>query len=295
MMVIAAIQVDRCLHPVSSQGFTARFQSIVAADASAATGRMNLASKILLGNASAARLRLVCLPYAGGTAAAYHRWRPVVPQWFELAPVELPGHGTRLSERPRTDLRQLAVELIDELQPSLDGPFAILGHSMGTWFALELTRELRRRGARMPELLVVASGRPPHLKLPHEPLHELPDDELVQSVSDRYDGIPQAVRESPELLQLLLPGLRADLQMLETYEYRDEAPLATAMLVLGGAEDRAVPMADLSEWRRHTTGDFALRLTPGGHFALFQGTKGQPSDGLSIVISRLEDCLSQAK
>jgi medium-chain acyl-[acyl-carrier-protein] hydrolase len=217
-----------------------------------------------------------------------------MPHWLELFPVELPGHGARLSEPPRTDLRRLVVELTDELQSSLDMPFAILGHSMGTWLALEITRELRRRRARIPELLIVVSGRPPHLKLPNGPLHQLTDDELVAAVARRYDGVPRAVRDSPELLQLLLPGLRADLQMLETYEYRDEAPLAVAMFVLGGADDRAVSPADLGEWRRHTTGDFAMRLTPGGHFALFHDTKAQPSEGLSIVIARLERCKSQA-
>jgi surfactin synthase thioesterase subunit len=123
--------------------------------------------------------------------------------------------------------------------------------------------------------------------LPNEPLHRLPDDELVRAVDQRYDGIPQAVRDSPEVLQLLLPGLRADLQLLETYDYRDAPPLETPILAIGGAEDRAVSQADLEKWRRHTTSDFEIKLTPGGHFALFQGTREQPSVGLSIVISKL--------
>ncbi len=87
-----------------------------------------------------ASVRLVCLPFAGGGSASYYRWRRHVPAWIELAPVTLPGHDGRLAERPLTDLRTLVELLVDELQPTLDKPFVLLGHSMGAWLAFEMAR-----------------------------------------------------------------------------------------------------------------------------------------------------------
>ena len=100
-------------------------------------------------------------------------------------------------------------------------------------------------------------------------LHKLPDAEFVDQMSRHFDGIPPSVRENEELLQLLLPALRADMQLLETYEYAEEPPLETDVLALGGSEDRAVTATALADWRRHTSQRFSSRLVPGGHFFLF--------------------------
>ena len=239
---------------------------------------------------SEAAARLVCFPYAGGGAAGYHRWRPAVPGWLDLLPLELPGREGRVKERPYTDLRQLAATLADKLQPILNRPYAFLGHSMGAWLALEVAREMRRRGVRLPELLVVAASRPPQVVADDQspPLHRLPDEELVAAVVERYDGIPPAIRASPELLQLLLPALRADLQMVETYRCTEEPPLETPILALGGTEDRAVPLAQLGEWRRHTARDFSMRLLPGGHFFLFQGKREERPSALLTILARMD-------
>ena len=250
-----------------------------------------------------AEIRLLCLPYAGGGAAAYHRWRRLMPAPFDLVSLTLPGHDGRLHEPPYTDLRELAAALVNDIEPVLDRPFALVGCSMGAWLAFEMSRELQRRGggkhARLPELLIVAASRPPQARSSASPMYLLPDAEFVATLGRRYGGIPAAVRESPELLKLLLPSLRADLQMVETYEYVEEAPLAVPIFALGGVEDVAVSPTDLAEWRRHTSGDFTLRLFPGGHFFLFEGratADGKPavaeaiefSSALAAILARLE-------
>ena len=145
----------------------------------------------------------------------------------------------------------------------------LLGHSMGAWLAFELARELRRRGERMPGLLIVAASPAPQRSRAIEPIHQLPDAEFVAEMSRRFDGIPPAVRANEELLQLLLPAMRADMRLLETYEYVEEPPLEVDIFALGGVEDHAVSATALADWRRHTTGRFSSRLLPGGHFFLF--------------------------
>ncbi len=218
--------------------------------------------------------RLFALPSAGGGAAGFFRWRPAMPTGVELVPIQLPGREARIGEPPISDLRQLVDEIADAVVPLTDCRFALLGHSMGAWLAFELARELRRQGAGMPCLLIAAASPAPHRPKTAEPLHLLPDAEFVAEMARRFDGIPPAVRANAELLQLLLPAMRADMKLLETYEYTDEPPLETDVLAIGGTEDRAVSATGLADWRRHTSLHFSNRLLPGGHFFLFP-TGGQ--------------------
>ena len=257
------------------------------------------------GDSKLAALRLICLPFAGGGTALYHRWRRFLPPSMQLHPVCLPGRENRLDEPLWTDLHAAARQVADEIQPVLAAPFALLGHSMGAWLALELGRELQRRGLPRPALLIVAASRPPHLPAAGgPPMHGLPDDEFVAVVQQRFDGIPPAVRDNAELLRLLLPAIRADIQMMETYQPGEEPPLDVEILALGGATDRAVAIGDLAEWRRHTSRRCSTRLLPGGHFFLFRDEESPPeeaADGarqesrptaaLQLILARLESYL----
>ena len=250
-----------------------------------------------------AALRLVCLPYAGGGTASYHRWRPVMPKDVDLLPLALPGHDGRLNLPLSTDLLELADSLREELSVhALDRPFAILGHSMGGLLAFEIVRSLRRHNQALPRLIVLTACWPPHTIVIKEPMHKLPDAELVDTLQQRYGGIPVVVRDNPELQKLLLPALRADMQMIETYSYVDEPPLDVPLLAMGGTDDPAISASHLQEWQRHTTRECDVRLLPGGHFFLFAGGGAtvspqagrteEPTPALRVILSRLEKCIA---
>jgi surfactin synthase thioesterase subunit len=203
-----------------------------------------------------------------------------------------------------TDLVILAHELGDELnRRALDRPFVLLGHSMGGLLAFEIARALRARGYAMPQLLVITGCRPPHTIVVKNPLHVLQDKELIDILQKRYGGIPPAVRDNPELQTLLLPALRADFQMIETYRYADGPPLDVPLLVLGGADDPAVSASDLSDWRRYTTKQCNVRLLPGAHFFVFGGDVSQsvmspsraaePTPAMRIILERLRQLISE--
>jgi surfactin synthase thioesterase subunit len=237
-------------------------------------------------------LRLFALPYAGGGAAGFYRWRPVMPEGVEILPIQLPGREARIGEPPIGNLRSLVTKIADAVVPLTDRRFVLLGHSMGAWLAFELAREFRRRGARMPCLLIAAASPAPHRPSGSEPMHQLPDDEFVAEMIRRFDGIPPAIRANSELLQLLLPAMRADVALLETYEYTDEPPLDTDVLALGGTEDRAVSATALADWRRHTSQRFSSRLLPGDHFFLFP-TSEQENHQQPAAVRLIADLLER--
>lgn len=216
-----------------------------------------------------ARLRLICLPYAGGGTVDFRSWQEHFPSQIDVCPVILPGRETRLSEPPHRDMKRLVQALVDGMGPVFrQAPFALFGHSMGAWVAFELARALRRAGLPEPVHLFVSARAAPHVqdRLPH--LSELSDDAFVLAMQERYRAIPEAILAQPRILRIFLPALRADIEVLETYRHEDEPPLQVPLTAFAGTADPVVAPADVALWRAHTTGPFTFRRLPGGHFFL---------------------------
>ncbi|MFE9186611.1 thioesterase II family protein [Micromonospora haikouensis] len=214
-----------------------------------------------------ARVRLYCFPYAGGGLAAYQPWAARLPDPVEVWTVCLPGREHRLDEAARTDLTGLVDELRAALAPQLAGPpapVAFFGHSLGALLAYELARDLRAHGEREPAALVL-SGRAAAHHPPRRRMHTLDDDAFVAAVRS-LGGAPSAALEHPELRELCLPTLRADITAAETYRHRPGPPLDCAITSWAGDADEGVPPDAVAEWARHTRGPTRHRRFPGGHF-----------------------------
>lgn len=215
--------------------------------------------------AASPRLRLFCLPHAGGGASLFRRWPQHLPAGVEVCPIQLPGRESRLSEPPFTRLALLVQVLARILRPWLDRPFAIFGYSFGSLVAFELARQLRWQDGRTPAHLFLAAYPAPHLPRPHPPLHHLPDPAFLDGVR-RLGGLPAAILQDPELMGLFLPALRADFEVHETYTYRAEPPFDCPITVFGGLQDHHIDQGQLAAWRVHTRGTFQLSMLPGRHF-----------------------------
>lgn len=212
-----------------------------------------------------ASLRLFCFPYAGGTASIYHQWQSSLPPSVEVCPVQFPGRGKRMGETPFTDVFPLVEATAIALQPFLDKPFAFFGHSMGGLISFELARHLRRERAPMPAHLFVSGRRAPQFPSGDAPTHDLPEAEFVEAVQ-KLEGTPAEVLQHPELRHLMLPLLRADFSVCETYRYTDEPPLDCPISVFGGLQDRDVQRQHLEPWGEQTTRPATIRMLPGDHF-----------------------------
>jgi medium-chain acyl-[acyl-carrier-protein] hydrolase len=216
-------------------------------------------------DASDNRVRLFCLPHAGGGATAFRFWKINLPSFVQVCPILLPGREARIAEDPYTDLDSLVEALTQELLPWLDQPFAIFGHSMGALLAFEWARSLRRTGQFKPSWIFL-SGRAAPDKRTDASLRLLPDDEFLEELNRRYQGIPQELLDAPELMQVFLPILRADISVVESYQFEEDTPLECPVTVFGGVNDRMATYDQLFAWKRHTSERFQLQLFPGGHF-----------------------------
>jgi medium-chain acyl-[acyl-carrier-protein] hydrolase len=210
--------------------------------------------------------RLFCVPYAGMGASVYRPWGRALPPAVDVCALQLPGREGRLRETPFTRMEPLVEAAVAALRPYLDLPFAFFGHSMGSLVAFEIVRALREQGLDGPTHLVVSGRRAPHARPRYGPMTHLPDAALVDEVDRRYGGFPDAIRQDPDLVALFVPGLRADLTVLESYVHRVGAPLSCPISAFGGRDDAEAGEPDLLGWREHTEGAFSVRSFPGGHF-----------------------------
>ncbi|HEY1349646.1 MAG TPA: thioesterase domain-containing protein, partial [Ktedonobacteraceae bacterium] len=147
--------------------------------------------------------------------------------------------------------------------PYLDRPFAFYGHSMGALVSFEVARQLRRRYDRHPVALHLAAFRAPQLPNPNIKIYHLPTE--VFKVVLRADGIPETLLQSEELMQLMLPTLRADYEVCDTYEYHEEAPLTCPFFIYGGQDDIRIRASDLAGWPVHSSGASRHVQMPGSH------------------------------
>lgn len=215
-----------------------------------------------------ARMRLFCFSSAGSGGAMYRPWLELLPPEIELCAVQLPGRENRLREKPFSSLTDLVAALVPALVPRFDRPFALFGHSMGAMLAFELARALREAGHAQPQRLFVSGRRAPHLPETEAPMHRLDDAALVAEIGRRYGGIPAEVLQHRDLLELLLPGLRADMTAVETHVHAAGAPLGCPLQVFGGSADARATPEQLEAWSAHAAADHGVRIFPGGHFYL---------------------------
>jgi medium-chain acyl-[acyl-carrier-protein] hydrolase len=214
-----------------------------------------------------AKLRLFCFPYAGGGSAVYRGWADRLPRDVEVCLAQLPGREARLRETALTSLSQIVDELAQHIRPYLDKPFVFFGHSMGAMIAFELARRLRRLYGVEPKHLFISGRRAPQLPYDEPTTYDLPDKEFLAEVV-RLNGTPREVLEHEELMLLMLPLLRADFTVCQTYRYVPEPPLSHPVTVLGGLQDHETDREKLEGWREQTGAAFRLRMLPGDHFFL---------------------------
>ena len=222
-----------------------------------------------------ARLRLFCLPHAGSGAAAYQSWKRELPPFVEVCAVRLPGRETRLAESPFSDSKLLVQQMTEVLAEDCGMPYAIFGHSMGALLAYEFAQSLRDKGLQQPACLFLSGRIAAHLALRTSPLHELPLDRFLAELEVRYGGLPQELLQDREMLDFYLPILRADLQLIETYQYQVRKPLDCPISVSAGTDDRSIWTEGLLEWQQHTTRKLDVHRFEGGHFYL--ADKGRPA------------------
>jgi medium-chain acyl-[acyl-carrier-protein] hydrolase len=188
-----------------------------------------------------------------------------LPAEVLLCPVQLPGREGRLNESLFTSLPALVRAIAEALLPNFGEPFAFFGHSLGAIISFELARLLRKEHGIEPASLFVSGCRAPQLRGERELTFNLPESEFVAELR-RLNGTPHSVLDHPELMRLMLPIIRADFEISQTYSYLPDGLLSCSISAYGGLQDPEVSRENLEAWRHQTTASFSLKIFPGDHF-----------------------------
>lgn len=214
-----------------------------------------------------ATIRLFCFSYAGGTSAIYRPWQTSIHPDIEVCPVVLPGRASRFNESPFDYMEPLIHAAAKGLLTLLDKPFAFFGYSLGALIAFELARFLQLVHKLNATQLFVAGRSAPHVPYSHRPIHSLPELDFVTELR-RLGGTPEELLENREAMRVLIPSIRADFALAETYKYVAGPGLSCPIMAIGGQQDVETGENELKGWEIHTQGSFSMRMFPGNHFFL---------------------------
>jgi len=212
-----------------------------------------------------AKHRVFCLPPMGGCAAQFHGWSDHGSPFVELWAVEPPGRGSRFNVPSRRRMDDLVRELADAMEPHLEQPYSIFGHSLGGLIAFETVRALRRRGVCRPEHLFVAAMHAPDRGPYRRGIYNLPRNRFVKELAGVW-GERGAALDDDDMLDLVLPYLRADCELYEHYEHVPEAPLDCPITAFHGIHDSLIRASDVAAWAVQTVDTFQLEVVAGDHF-----------------------------
>lgn len=214
-----------------------------------------------------ARVRLFCFPFAGGAASVFRNWGRQLGPEIDVCPVQLPGRERRIREQPFRRLRDVIEALYPALEADLEQPFAFFGHSLGSVVAFELARRVEEEKGVEPVHFFASARNAPPCSIREAPMHSMGRDEFRESLR-RMGGTPPEVLEHEELMSLLEPLVRADLEVNETYRFAPGLQLSCPVTAFAGEHDQEASLDGVRKWQEMSSGPFAMKIFPQGHFFL---------------------------
>ncbi|WNI32320.1 thioesterase domain-containing protein [Streptomyces sp. ITFR-6] len=222
---------------------------------------------------AAPAVRLICMPYAGAGASVYRAWPGLLPDSVEVLALQPPGREDRAREDPPVDLRALVRACAIALRPFCTGRFVLYGHCAGALLAHDVAHEMARRFDVRPRRLIAAAQPAPYVASAQAPLYELPDEEFTEAVRLR-GGLPRELLANPDMLEFLLPMLRADFALWERYEHERRPALPCPVTTLRGRDDPVVSGDLARTWRECTEQGHDHHEVDGGHYFVNRMTRG---------------------
>lgn len=218
-------------------------------------------------------IKLFCIPYAGGSAAVYSKWKKKLNPLIELKQVELPGRGYRIKEPLIDNMPDMVENIFKEIKDQIESPYILFGHSMGALITYEVCKRIKQEGYPAPVHIFISGKQAPQAKSEKPNCYSLPEDEFIKHILN-YNGTDDVVFKNKELASLFIPILRADFKLVETYKFDcSDDYLECDVSVFSGAEDRAVSWEDLSGWQEVTKGNCNFYQFKGGHFFINEHTE----------------------
>lgn len=211
------------------------------------------------------KIKLFCIPHAGGSAASYFRLREFMDKNIEVIPIELAGRGKRYDEKFYISIDEAVKDVYKCIKDDINCEYAIFGHSMGSLIAYELVHYIKSLKRNLPINIFFSGRKAPNVAYENNFIHKLPDESLKNEIS-QLSGTPKEVFEDERIFNSFLPILRADFKICEEYKYKEKSSkLNCDITILNGTKDNII-IRDIAAWRVHTNKKCNIYFLEGGHF-----------------------------
>lgn len=210
---------------------------------------------------------MFCLPYAGGSRYSYNAYLELAPDSIEIIPLDLPGRGSRIREKPLTNVQSMVDDIFEQIKSGLAKSYVIYGHSMGSLIGYLLVKKILAAKLNPPLHLFVTGRGGPSTKRNEPPYYLLPYDEFIQKLRE-MQGSPTQILDDPDSMEFFEPIIRADFQCVETYNYEKNEPFNIPITCMFGS-DEDVKYEEALTWQLETTATLTVKEFPGEHFFIF--------------------------
>lgn len=234
-------------------------------------------------------MKLICIPYAGGSSTVFYPWRKYLDNRIELIPVELAGRGLRYEEDFYNDFIEAVDDVLECIEKDiLESSYILFGHSLGSTMAFELTYRIIAKGYKPPKHIIFSAGLPPHKRNTRDEICNLSSEEFKNKIFD-FGGTPKQVLEDQELAQIFLPIIKADLQLLDNYKYIDKPyKLPCNISVFYGEEDSSTEEEKIKAWSELTDYKTTFFKFKGNHFFI-NNNVGKITNIINIIYAQCKD------
>jgi len=218
-------------------------------------------------------ITLFCLPYAGGSSAIFHEWKRLMPPSIMLSPIELKGRGKRYNEGYYNDLNEAVDDILFHAKSKISfGEYALFGHSMGSLLSYELYYKILKGGLNKPRHMFFSGYSAPSTTRDKKNLYLLPDREFIKEII-ALGGVPEELKLNKEILDLILPNLRNDFKMTETYIHSEKENKIECDITVFNGNDDDIKLEDILLWKSHSSGETKIYNFTGNHFFINDHTK----------------------
>lgn len=228
-------------------------------------------------------IKLFCLPYAGGASTIYAKWKQHISKEIELCPIELRGRGRRFGEPLYNNVEEIVDDVYNLIKRDIStNEYAIFGHSLGSIVAYELAHKIQQNDDKLPKHIFFAGKKAPQFKDEDKEIHHLPDKEFIEEILE-MGGTPKEILENKELLELVLPIVRADFKVNELYRYKQKEDKLDSNITIIKGKDEKMNLEEVTGWREHTDRNCKFFTLDGDHFFINDKYK----DIISIISNTL--------
>ncbi|MEK7358625.1 MAG: alpha/beta fold hydrolase [Bdellovibrionota bacterium] len=221
-----------------------------------------MSEKTLIGRKEHAdpRLNLYVFPHSGGMPGMYLQWKRLLPK-VNVFGAQYPGRGSRISEPSLESIPEIVDDCLRGEQ--FEAPYILMGHSLGAIVAYEVS--VRLAPTQKPLALIVSAMSSPEFRVIEAGADTMAEAQLIDEIAKMNPTIRADLEAAPELKDIFLRTLRADMTAADRYRQTPRAPLDVPIVFLGGKSD-AIPEQEREGWRAYSASSFESYLFEGGHF-----------------------------